>query len=414
MNAITNIPPPINLAFSPYQKLVVGILALLQFTIILDFQIVSPLGAIVMPALHISTREFGLAVSSYAFSAAVSGIAAAGFADRFDRKRLLLFFYGGFIFGTALCAVAPTYHFLLAARVVTGLFGGVVGSVVLAIATDLFPLEMRGRVMGFVQTAFAGAQVLGLPAGVYLAGLWNWHISFVAIIAVAVPVSLAIMRYMQPVAGHLQLKQEHSPWRHLARTLFEPKYTLAFVATMALTTGGYMIMPFLSTFIVNNIGLSLRNLPTIYLVTGLCTVVTGPLIGKASDKFGKFRTFLFGTAVTLIMLAVYTNLGPSSLAAVIVVNALLFVGIFSRIIPSQALFSAVPEVTKRGSFNSIMASVQQFSGGIASVFAGLIIVQNSTGQLQHFNWLGYIVMATALLALALIYFIHRAIAERLT
>ena len=175
-----------------------------------------------------------------------------------------------------------------------------------------------------------------------------------------------------------------------------------------------MIMPFLSTFIVNNIGLSLRNLPTIYLVTGLCTVVTGPLIGKASDKFGKFRTFLFGTAVTLIMLAVYTNLGPSSLAAVIVVNALLFVGIFSRIIPSQALFSAVPEVTKRGSFNSIMASVQQFSGGIASVFAGLIIVQNSTGQLQHFNWLGYIVMATALLALALIYFIHRAIAERLT
>jgi predicted MFS family arabinose efflux permease len=412
MNAITNIPPPTNLAFSPYQKLVVGILAFLQFTIILDFQIVSPLGAIVMPALHISTREFGLAVSSYAFSAAISGIAAAGFADRFDRKRLLLFFYGGFIFGTALCAVAPTYHFLLAARVVTGLFGGVVGSVVLAIATDLFPLEMRGRVMGFVQTAFAGAQVLGLPAGVYLAGLWNWHISFVAIIAVAVPVTLVTMRYMRPVAGHLKLKQERSPWRHLARTLFEPKYTLAFVATMALTTGGYMIMPFLSTFIVNNIGLSLRNLPTIYLVTGLCTVITGPLIGKASDKFGKFRTFLFGTAVTLVMLAVYTNLGPSSLAAVIVVNALLFVGIFSRIIPSQALFSAVPEVTKRGSFNSIMASLQQFSGGIASVFAGLIIVQNSTGQLQHFNWLGYIVMATALLALALIYFIHRAVAER--
>jgi predicted MFS family arabinose efflux permease len=412
MNAITNTRPPIKLTLSSYQKFVVGILAFLQFTIILDFLIISPLGAIVMPALHISTHEFGWAVSSYAFSATISGIAAAGFADRFDRKRLLLFFYGGFIFGTALCAVAPTYHFLLAARVVTGLFGGVIGSVVLAIAADLFPLEMRGRVMGIVQTAFAGAQVLGLPVGIYLANLWNWHLPFVAIIAISAPASLVIMVYMSPVVGHLKLKQEHSAWRHLARTVFEPKYTPAFVGIMALTTGGYMIMPFLSTFIVNNVGIPLRNLPTIYLVTGLCTVFVGPLVGKASDRFGKFRTFLFGTVVTLIMIAVYTNLGPTSLLTVIVVNALLFVGIFSRMIPAQALFSAVPEATKRGSFNAIMASLQQFSGGIASAFAGLILVQNSTGQLQHFDWMGYIVMATALLSLALIYLIHRAVRER--
>jgi predicted MFS family arabinose efflux permease len=403
----------IKLSFSPYQTFVVGILAFLQFTVILDFMIISPLGAIVMPALHISTHEFGLAVSSYAFSAAISGIAAAGFADRFDRKRLLLFFYGGFILGTALCAVAPTYHFLLGARVVTGLFGGVIGSVVLAIAADLFPLEMRGRVMGFVQTAFAGAQVLGLPAGLYLAGLWTWHSPFVAIIAIAVPASLVIALYMKPVIGHLKAKQEHSAWRHLARTIFEPKYTPAFVGIMALTTGGYMIMPFLSTFIVNNIGIPLRNLPTIYLVTGLCTVFVGPMVGKASDRFGKFRTFLFGTVVTLIMIAVYTNLGPTSLLTVIVVNALLFVGIFSRMIPAQALFSAVPEPTKRGSFNAIMASLQQFSGGVASAFAGLILVQNSAGQLQHFDWMGYIVMATALLSVALIYLIHRAVPEGL-
>ena len=331
MNTITNTAPPIKhtpqpvkLTFSSYQKFVVGILAFLQFTIILDFMIISPLGAIVMPALHIGTHEFGVAVSSYAFSAAISGIAAAGFADRFDRKRLLLFFYAGFILGTALCALAPTYHFLLVARVVTGLFGGVIGSVVLAIAADLFPLEMRGRVMGIVQTAFAGAQVLGLPVGIYLANLWNWHLPFVAIIAIAVPASLVIMVYMKPVVGHLKLKQEHSAWRHLARTLFEPKYAPAFVGIMALTTGGYIIMPFLSTFIVNNLGIPLRNLPTIYLVTGLCTVVTGPLIGKASDRFGKFRTFVFGTVVFLIMIAVYTNLGPASLTTVTVVNALAF------------------------------------------------------------------------------------------
>src|ERR1700753_512338 len=190
--------------FSTYQKFMVGILAFLQFTIILDFMIISPLGAIVIPALHISPRQFGWAVSSYAFSAAVSGISAAGFADRFDRKLLLLFFYGGFILGTALCALAPNYHFLLLARIVTGLFGGVIGSVILAIATDLFSLEMRGRVMGFIQTAFAAAQVLGLPAGIYFANRWNWHVPFAAIVAIALPVSVVIMLYMKPVTAHLK------------------------------------------------------------------------------------------------------------------------------------------------------------------------------------------------------------------
>jgi predicted MFS family arabinose efflux permease len=413
MDAIVEKPKPAKLTFSGYQKFVIGILAFLQFTIILDFMIISPLGAIVMPALHISPHQFGWAVSSYAFSAAISGISAAGFADRFDRKRLLLFFYGGFILGTALCALAPGYHFLLLARVVTGLFGGVIGSVVLAIATDLFPLEMRGRVMGFVQTAFAAAQVLGLPAGIYLANLWDWHVPFFGIIAVAVPASLVIMLHMRPIAAHLTLKQERSPWRHLARTLFEPKYTLAFVTTALLTTGGYMLMPFGSTFIVNNLGLSLLSLPTIYLVSGLCTVVTGPLVGKAADRFGKFQTFFFGTMVTLVMVSIWTNLGPVSLATVIVINVLMFVGIFSRMIPSQALISAVPDVTKRGAFNAISASVQQLSGGIASVAAGLIIAQSSTGQLQHFSWLGYIVMATAVLGLISMYFIHRAVPERL-
>src|SRR5437762_10747452 len=147
-------------AFTKYQKFVIAVLAFLQFTIVLDFMIMSPLGAMIMPALNITTAQFGLAVSSYAFSAGIAGLLAAGFADRFDRKRLLLFFYGGFIIGTLLCALATTYPLLLAARIVTGLFGGVIGSVVLAIATDLFPLEVRGRVMGYITTALPASQVL--------------------------------------------------------------------------------------------------------------------------------------------------------------------------------------------------------------------------------------------------------------
>src|SRR6202522_3831171 len=215
---------PVQIKFSRYEKVVIGILGFLQFTVILDFMILSPPGAIVMPSLHISPQQFGLAVSSYAFSAGVSGFLAAGFADRFDRKRMLLFFYCGFMLGTLLCALATTYPLLLMARIVTGLFGGVLGSIVLAIATDLFPLEMRGRVMGIISTAFAASQVLGLPAGLYLTSHWDWHAPFLAIIAIGMPAGVVIMLFMRPVVGHLALQQERSPLAHLTNTITQRRY----------------------------------------------------------------------------------------------------------------------------------------------------------------------------------------------
>jgi predicted MFS family arabinose efflux permease len=399
------------LKFSGYQKFVVALLAFLQFSIILDFMIISPLGAIIMPDLGITPQRFGEIVSAYAFSAGISGLLAAGFADRFDRKKFLLFFYGGFIIGTALCALAPNYPLLLAARIVTGLFGGVIGSVVLAIATDLFPLAMRGRVMGVVQTAFSASQVLGIPAGLYIANFWNWHVTFLAIVLVAIPVGLVIVVYMRPVAGHLALRQEASPWKHLTATIFVPRYVMAFATTALLVTGGYMLMPFGSVYTVNNLGIALADLPTVYLASGVFTIFTGPLVGKASDAFGKLRVFVFGCALSITMVFIYTHLGHVSLVTVIVVTVLMFVGIFSRMVPSQALISAIPEITKRGSFNAVGASVQQISGGVASVVAGLIVTQAPDGDLQHFDVLGYVVIATTLVSLVLMYFIQRAVTQ---
>src|SRR6201996_2428711 len=204
--------------FSHYQTLLVALLALVQFTIILDFTIMSPLGAIIMPSLGITATQFGVAVSAYAFSAGISGILAAGFADRFDRKRLLLFFYVGFTLGTLLCALAPNYHVLLLGRIATGLFGGVIGSVVLAIVTDLFALHLRGRVMGFVQTSFAASQVLGIPVGLFLANHWSWHTAFGAIVVLAIIVIISVLLLMKPVNEHLNLKQERNAFAHLIAT----------------------------------------------------------------------------------------------------------------------------------------------------------------------------------------------------
>jgi predicted MFS family arabinose efflux permease len=412
MNPAATVTTP--LRFSRYQKFVVGMLAFLQFAVILDFMLMSPLGAVIMPALGIGPKQFGLVVSAYAFSAGVSGLLTAGFADRFDRKKILLFFYTGFIVGTLWCGLAQTFESLLVARIVTGLFGGVIGSIVLAIATDLFPLQMRGRVMGFIQTAFAASQVLGIPIGLYLSNRWNWHIPFLAMAALGVVGGLFVTWRLQPVADHLKVPQERSPWMHLLHTLTEPRYLLGFATTALLTTGGFMLMPFSSAYVVNNLGISLHDLPTVYLVTGICTIFVGPLIGKAADAIGKFRVFTLGTALSIVMVLTYTHLGPVSLPLLVVVNAVMFVGIFSRMIPFQALMSSVPVVTQRGSFNAISASIQQLSGGIASVVAGHIVTLGVDGKLQHFDVVGYVVVGTSVVALALLWRLQRGSTGRVS
>lgn len=398
--------------FSRYQSFLIALLAFAQFTIILDFIIMSPLGAILMPALNITAGQFGVAVSAYAFSAGISAILAAGFADRLDRKRLLLFFYLGFTLGTLLCALAPNYHLLLLGRIVTGLFGGVIGSVVLAIITDLFALHLRGRVMGFVQTGFAASQVLGIPIGLFLANHWNWHVSFGAIVGLSIVAMAAILFMMQPVNAHLRLKQDRNAFAHLIATVGQPRYTLAFAVTTLLSTGGFMLMPFSSAFTVHNLGIDIVHLPTIYLVSGLFTIFIGPLVGRASDAFGKYPTFAFGSAMSIVMVLIYTHLGQVSLTTAIVVNVLMFVGIFSRMIPSQALISAIPDASQRGSFSAVSASLQQLSGGLGSVFAAAIIAENPDGTLRHFDWLGYVVVATSIVSLIAMYFVQKSVAKK--
>ena len=398
--------------FSPYQKFVVGLLAFLQFAVIMDFMIMAPLGALIMPALAITPKQFGLVVSAYAFSAGVSGFVTAGFADRFDRKKILLFFYAGFLVGTLWCGLAPTFELLLAARVFTGLFGGVIGSVVLAIATDLFEIRMRGRVMGVIQTAFAASQVLGLPTGLFLSNRWDWHAPFIVLAALGVLGLAVISMKLKPVDAHLGKPQEHSPFMHLWHTLTEPRHLLPFVTVTLLATGGFMLMPFGSAFLVHNLGIDLAQLPTIYFFTGICTIVFGPLIGKAADQIGRLKVFVFGSALSILVVLVYTHLGVTPLPVVVLVNVTMFVGIFSRMIPFQALVTQVPEATRRGAFNAISASIQQVSGGIASVVAGHIVTQGADGRIEHFADVGYVVVGTTLVTIGLVWRIQRQLQQR--
>jgi predicted MFS family arabinose efflux permease len=407
-------PAPAAPAFTSYQKFVVALLAFLQFTVVLDFMIISPLGALLKQSLHVPAPAFGFVMAVYAGAAGVSGLLAAAFADRFDRKKLLLFFYAGFIGGTLLCGIAPSYHFLLAARVITGLFGGVIASIALAIVTDLFPPQVRGRVMGVVQTAFSASQILGIPLGLVLSNHWGWHAPFILIVVISSAVGVVIVLRLRPIDAHLKLQKEKSPLLHLFRTVSRADYVQAFACTTVLATGGFMLMPFASVFLQNNLGIPIVNLPKIYAVTGAFTVVSGPLVGRLSDRVGKYPVFCAGTALTMVMVLVYTHMSRTPIGWVMAVNVLLFIGVTTRIITAQALMTAVPEPASRGAFMAVNSATQQLSGFIAAAAAGLIVQEDGPYlPLRHYDILGYVVLVAMVLAMTLLYPIQRAVAARL-
>jgi predicted MFS family arabinose efflux permease len=395
--------------FTRYEGFVIALLAVLQFTIILDFMVLSPLSAILLSTLDITTAQFGLVVSAYAWSAFASGLMAAGFADRFDRKKMLIFFYTGFLIGTLLCGIAPTFEFLLVARIVTGIFGGVIGSIVFAIVTDLFAVEVRGRVMGFVQMAFAGAQVLGLPIGLYLANKMGWHSPFLMIVGLGILVGVVIVLYMRPVNAHLTAKHEHNAIEHLSKTIANPRYLRAFAATTLLATGGFMLMPFGAAFAVNNLGILQDDIPMLYLITGIFSMVSSPLVGKLSDKLGKYLIFSIASVILILVVNVYCNLGLTPLWIVIAFSVVMFINVSARIISASALMSAVPSPRDRGAFMSVNASVQMMSGGVASLAAGMIVYQTESGMLVNYEIVGYVVSCATVITIIMMYFINRMV-----
>jgi predicted MFS family arabinose efflux permease len=399
--------------FTGYQKLVIFILAITQFTVILDFMIMSPLGDMLMKSLSLKPADFGVAVSAYAFCAGISGLLTAGFADKFDRKKLLLFFYIGFIGGTVFCGLSETYAQLLVARIVTGLFGGVIGSISLAIIADLFTLQQRGRVMGFVQMGFGASQVLGVPIGLFLANLWSWEATFWMVAALGMVIAIIIFLKLKPVTAHLAIQQDRSVIVHLWNALTNKRHRVGFTATALLSIGGFMMMPFGSAFAINNLKVTYHQLPLLFMVSGVCSLIIMPLIGKLSDRINKFKIFAAASIWMMIMCVVYTNLGVTPFWVVVSLNILMMMGIMSRIVPSSALTSAIPALEDRGAFMSINSSLQQFAGGIAAAVSGLIVVQKTKfSPLENYNVIGYVIVVITMISIFLMYRVSKLAASK--
>ena len=399
--------------FSGYQKFVIAILALTQFTVVLDFMVMSPLGDLLMKSMQLSTKQFGIAVFSYAFSAGISGFLTAGFADSFDRKKLLLFFYIGFIVGTLFCGLASNFYLLVAARVFTGIFGGVIGSISMAIVSDLFPIEKRGRVMGFLQMGFGTSQVLGIPISLYIANHFGWQSPFFLIVGIALIIWLFIVLKMKPITKHLEVKdKDTNALQHLIHTIQNRNYRVGFLTTALMSLGGFMIMPWGSVYAINNLHVTQEQLPLLFMIAGVATLLMMPLIGKISDKINKFTIFTFASAWMIIVVVIYANLGETSFAIVVILNVLMMMGVMARMVPSVALVSELPKLQDRGAFMSVNSSLQQMAGGIAAAIGGMIVVQKDVhSPIEHYDTLAYVVSFFVILCVIMLYRVQKIIKE---
>jgi len=373
------------------EKILLVILASINFTHILDFMIMMPLGNYLMPFFKISTQQFTLLVAAYTLSAGVSGFIAAFFVDRYDRKKILLVGYVGFILGTIACGFAPSYHWLLAARLLAGIFGGLIGAQVLSIVSDVFASERRGAAMGAVMSSFSIASTIGVPFALYLANLFSWHAPFLLVGFLGIALIPLINKYVPAMDAHIQKKDTTESKLEVFKIVWRnPIQRLALLFSGMIMMGHFLIIPFINPYLEFNNGYSKTETPMVYLVGGIAAFFAANILGKLSDRFGKLKVFTICILLSLPLVIVITMLPPISFSIVLVLFALWFIVATGRGVTAQALISNVVEPQKRGSFMSFNSSVQQLGTAAASLIAGFIVIGESGGKIYRYEWLGYL------------------------
>ncbi len=384
------------------ERIIIFLLATLNFTHILDFMIMMPLGNYLMPYFNISPRQFSMLVASYTLAASISGFCAAFFIDGFDRKKILLIAFTGFLVSTMACGFAPTYSFLLTARLVAGLFGGLIGAQVISIVSDLFVYERRGRAMGAVMSAFAIASTIGIPLALYVSNIFSWHAPFIGIASIGFLLLPFIIIYMPPINTHLVAGEKPALNLHGFRSVFsDPGQIKALLFTGFVMFGHFIIVPFINPFLEFNLGYSKKLTPLIYLVGGIAAFFSANLLGRVSDRVGKMKVFTVCLLLSLPMVLVITNLVPISYWIVLILFAAWFTVSTGRGVTSQAMVSNMADKKYRGSFQNFNSSMQQAGSGLASLLAGFIVIEGSSGKIENYFWLGIISVIALLISLVL-------------
>jgi predicted MFS family arabinose efflux permease len=389
------------------EKFLLYMLAAIQFTHIVDFMIIMPLGPRLIPLFRITPAQFGLIVSTYTFSAGLFGLVAAWFLDRFDRKAALLWLYGGFAVGTLCCGLAPNYPALVVARFLAGCFGGLTAATVLTLVGDIVPPHRRGEAMGTVFSAFSLASIAGVPAGLFLANHLGWHAPFLALAALSLAVLAAAAKRLPSLRGHMAHAKE-SPLAEMRAILGQGNHWLAFAMTMSMTMAGFMVIPYLSPSFVANAGLTNEQLPLIYLFGGALTFFSMRWLGRIADRLGLLRVFAIVSLLSIVPIVAITRLPPLPVWAVLIASSCFMVLVSGRFIPGMAMVTNSVEARYRGGFMSLNSAVQQFASGLASLIAGAIITSGPGGRLEHYGTVGLAGAGCILISLAVARFLKPA------
>ena len=373
-------------------------LASIQFTHILDFMIMMPLGPQLTRLFGISDAQFGLLVSAYTLSAGVSGLLAATYIDRFGRKRLLMVLYVLFGLATLACGVAPTYGALMVARILAGMFGGVLSAVGQTIIADVIPYERRGRAMGIVMTSFSVSTVAGVPLGLVVAERWGWNMPFIAIALLCGVLTMVAARVLPAMTAHVHGASQHTVMGGIAQVLADANHRRAFLFSALLMSTGFTVIPYITIYLQANVGVQSGQVPWVYLCGGVVTLFTARLFGRMTDRHGKVTTFRWLAVAVAVPLLSVTLLGQVPLWVVLVATTLMFALMSGRMIPGMAILTAAANPALRGTFMTLNAAVQSAAMGLASLAGGMLIQRDAQGLVQNYWMAAVLGIVASLLA----------------
>ena len=368
-----------------------------------------PLGPEFISELNINTHQFGLLLSSYTFAAAIAGIFATYYVDRFERRQLLLSLYACFIVATLACGLAPSYETLFIARAFAGAFGGILGSLVQTIVADSIPFERRGKALGTVMAAFSVSTVAGVPLSLFLAHhitFLGWRAPFFFIALISVLILYLGYRNIPKIAGHLDHVHEGSRMSQILKILLAHQHIKAFIFMAFIMITGFSVIPYIALYLTSNVGINDSYISLIYLCGGVATLMSSRFIGHMADRYGKVKVFRFLAVVSLVPLLVTTNLPVTPLWIVLINSTAFFILVSGRMIPAMAMVSQVVENKIRGTFMSLIGSVQMFASGIATVLAGMVVTIGPDGKMEHYNIVGYGAVFCGLITIWLVGYIH--------
>jgi len=381
------------------EKYLLLTLAGIQFSHVLDFMIMMPLGPILIAAFGINTHEFGLLVASYSFSAALSGLLAATFVDRFERKRLLLVMFVLFGLATLACGLAPGYATLLVARSLAGAFGGVLGALVQTIVGDVIPFARRARASGVVSAAFSLSSVAGVPLSLWLAEYFQWRAPFVFIAVLVVLFILIGARTLPELRRHISAEKQKHPFAAMFAVLRDPNHLRALLFSALLIFSGFTVIPYITIYAVGNAGIAQQDIPYIYLFGGAATLITARRIGRWADLRGKVAIYRLVATAALLPLLVVTHIGAAPLWLWLICTTAFFVLVSGRMVPAMAIIASAAQPKLRGTFMSLNATTQSLAMALATTLAGFIITQDASGKIADYDMVGYVALAANALAI---------------